>query len=473
MVRLPEQIMLIKKSLRIRNRQIKLAVIIILSIFIASVPSSDYFRRHPLDVLVVITFAVNGLLWSWLLVRELKKYPYSLGGMHWMFCLLFFGLAGFIQYTQGIFPWSITADSELVAWGNVLLTAWSLSVIAGQKLIRERIKLSGTAGILRNPEKLMMIATVASSAHVVFRISQIGLGNMFSRYTAAGELGYTGYESLDMMINRSMMALAYLSAALSFLMWKRRHSGVSFVCLAVSFIALLLGYFPTALARYAAAAIWLGLMMTCWGSMQRYRNFILMFIAAFMLVFPLMNIFRTTLLQNFSLLNAIGRSFDDMTRLWLHGDYDSYGLYLLSIKDIAEYGIDTGHILSIILFFVPRSVWPSKTLSASYEISYRWNLGWHNISCPMPMEGIVDGGALGVILFGLAIGMIIEAVDGSYWRSSCEGSGIRASDLIYPVTVLYFFFFVRGDMFYTIGYYVSFLLVWLFLKKLDSSVDCL
>lgn len=65
------------------------ALLLIIILLLWIVTPSHVIRNNWL---VMVTFSINGVLWTCLLLYEVSKHPYSFSVIHWTFFLLFFFL---------------------------------------------------------------------------------------------------------------------------------------------------------------------------------------------------------------------------------------------------------------------------------------------------------------------------------------------------------------------------------------------
>ena len=79
-----------------------------------------------------------------------------------------------------------------------------------------------------------------------------------------------------------------------------------------------------------------------------------------------------------------------------------------------------------------------------------------NLSCPLPFEGYINFGVIGLIVFACFIGILFSSLDEYRWRESTATS----SDIIsayYPFLLGFSFFAMRGDLMSSFSYTVMFL----------------
>lgn len=95
--------------------------------------------------------------------------------------------------------------------------------------------------------------------------------------------------------------------------------------------------------------------------------------------------------------------------------YDAWSNFMATIDYVQHYGVTYGaQLAGALLFFVPRSIWPSKPVSTGEMIgeylSNHYAMWFTNLSNPFPSEGYVNFGILGVILFAFLLALISRGV---------------------------------------------------------------
>ena len=70
-----------------------LLMVVLLLIPLATLPFS---KLGELNMWIIATFCLNGGLFLWQILRETRRRAFSMAMMHWIFCYLFFFLAGFL-----------------------------------------------------------------------------------------------------------------------------------------------------------------------------------------------------------------------------------------------------------------------------------------------------------------------------------------------------------------------------------------
>lgn len=457
---------MIKVNQKTKNKRIIYLIALILIILTIMILTK--MNNGNRNSSIIFTYLFNGFIWLFLFIREVKKRAYSLIMMQWLFCIFFFSLAPLIQYIVGYFPWINTRSDEILLRANLLLTAWTVAVQMGIYFGKYGKRHYGRY-IYRTWtgfSKLLPILTFFCFLNLAFRIITIGPTNMLLRETNKSvQMASNG--SLSLFILNTMQGLVYFTAAISLVKYRQHHKTIIWALL--NCIILLLSYFPTGMARFVVAVLYLGAMLTYFTNFRKNRFFILLFIASFIIVLPFFSAFRTTA-NSFNIGLIIRNVLVNLIENWLKFDYDAYTLFTLTLEHVDEFGIGKGiHILSDLLFWVPRSLWSGKAYSGSYEIAHARKL-FDNLSFPFPALGYMDGGFLGLFMFGIVIGIIMRKFDDSYWEKlDIYGNSFRPIDVLYPAVLIYWFFMCRGDIFYILSYLSSYLFAWILIVQLSRN----
>lgn len=271
-------------------------------------------------------------------------------------------------------------------------------------------------------------------------------------------VSYSSNGSLSMVISQVSAGIVYFTVILSLVMYKKNKKNILYAW--INCFLLVLSYFPTGIARFAVAVLYLGAMLTFFTKFRKNRIFVLLFICAYAILLPFLSAFRIES-ASLNIGNIIRNIFINLVQNWLQFDYDAYTIFTLTLEHVDKFGTFGGiHILSDLLWWVPRSIWPGKALSGSYEVATERNL-FSNLSFPFPALGYIDGGVFGLFFLGIIVGLIMKKIDNCYWLKLSENEkSFRAIDILYPCVVIYWFFMCRGDIFYILGYLSCYVIAW-------------
>lgn len=443
-----------------------LFIIAVIAVAFLTIPVGSLERRNGT---VIMTFLINGFLWLTLTILEINKHPYSFKLIHWVFCLFFMFFAAFTQYAHNSFPWVEHRSDDTLITANLLLLLWTVGVCIGSLLSGRRKRKNKKSFSIREWhgfEILIPILMIISVLNTIYRVREIGIINLLARATSNVSTGST--QSVAMLIGHSLQACTYFAAVLSLLYWKRNKK--MFLCVVVTVICLLISYFPAGTSRYTAAGIYVGILLTYSNRLKKNRWFIFLFLAAFMVVLPFLNAFRNTAFLDVSFKDALNQTINELSDIWLEGDYDAYSMFTLTIEYVQRRGIAWGRqFMGVLLFWVPRAFWPEKPVGSGYTVGTDLSWSFKNVSCPLPGEGYINFGTVGVLLFAILIGYIISRIDNAYWQTAdTTGQKIRRIDLIYHISMTFFFFMSRGDLMSSFAYMMAYFAIWFILTRMPN-----
>lgn len=416
---------------------------------------------------VYLGFIINTVIWIILFIGEINKRAYSFVLMHWLFSIFFLGFAPTIQYAVGWFPWIRTRSDNVIIRANLLLLVWTIAFQLGVNLAQKFNKRvlrkarhrpvidSQNQFRIENYLQLIPFLTVLNVLFTFYRLVSIGFPNILSRGTNTGvSLSESG--TVSMIITNFMQGLIFFTGALSIVNIKKHRSVESYIYLVVNMLFILVGYFPTSMARYAAGVIYLGLFIVCFKKLRANRLFILVFVMVFTIVPPILNAFRIVSFSEVSLVSVVEEVFSKSVKVWVAYDYDAYTQFTMCLEYTDKYGFEGNHILTVLLFFVPRSIWESKALSGSYIIAHKQGT-FDNVSFPLPAISYMDGGVALMIIFAICVGFLMRYTDNYYWANS-NHRVYNYLDVLYPPLVVFVFFLCRGDLHYIYPYFACYLL---------------
>ena len=405
------------------------------------------------SVAVTVTFALNGALGIVFLCKSIASRPFSLVQMHWVFYVTMFVIAPYSQYLYGYSVWgySLSPDDYLVtnialmAWGGVFacFTGWNGSFASySQKTF--------FSSLPKVSDRAAAMALVCAAVATVLVVAFVGFANLFSRGTFSTGLDKTAGLLFDKAL-RPMPVFAFV-----LLLVRSKQCGKVDSALPIALVLMLISCFPTGMSRYNMACIYGAvLLLSCAPLFEKKGLFPVLFLLAFLVVFPAGNAYRvetfTLAMFGEALLDAIG----NLPRGFCAVDYDAYSMVARSLQYVGSFGATNGHqLLGALLFFVPRAFWPSKPEGSGNLVCSAQGQTTLNISAPLPAEGIVNFGVVGLLVFAVMAALVCRRLDRWFVESKTP---LR---LFYPFACMLLFFVMRGDLLsslaYTVGYAASF-----------------
>lgn len=405
--------------------------------------------------IVISTFIFNGIITFQRLLKN-SKLGYSLSSTIDMFMFIFMFLAPVAQYLKNSFPWwstlSITDNSILFT--NIIISIFLLlyyffydNFIIKYKKEEKKITLLS----FHNNKLVLNIAFVISLIATLYIVYITGIQNLFAR--ATNSTGLDG--SQGMIVDNFLKGFPTTTLLMNLVYWKnnKKFHNISQVLMLFVFTVFL--NFPTGNARFQVAVVYLALLIVV---KQKFNNTYLfkylLFIGLFIL-FPLMNVFRNNTFADLSTLNI---TFPNPIDEFLTGNYDSYSMLTRSIIYVSNNGTTLGRqLIGSLLFFIPRSLWPTKPIGSGAFLGQ--NLGWDftNVSMPYIGEGYINFGLFGIGLFSIILAFITSKLDYSYEEMLVQGyKKISLISIIYPMLIGYIFFIMRGDLLSSLSYAIGY-----------------
>ena len=281
-------------------------------------------------------------------------------------------------------------------------------------------------------------------------IALVGTGNLFTRDAFSTDLDKT----MGLLFDKALRPLPVFAFVLIFA--RAKQCGKSGPALLASLALMLVSCFPAAMARYNMACIYGALLLlVCAPLFEKKGLFPVLFLIAFLVIFPAANSYRwedfTFSMFGEAIVDAIG----NLPRGFCAVDYDAYSMVARTLQYVGSVGATGGYqLLGSLLFFVPRALWPTKPEGSGNLVCAAQGQTQLNISSPLPAEGIVNFGIAGLLIFAVVAALVCRRLD--RWFVESE-SPLR---LFYPFACLLLFFMMRGDLLssfaFTVGYLVSF-----------------
>ena len=426
---------------------------------------------QSLDSLVLATFIINGLLALLCFTIEAMRRPYSLCQVHWLFFLVFFVVAPFSQYCHGYNPWGYVLDDSNRLVANALLMLWAILFFTFSSLRAKRKKGSRDSGKSEASadwnryfvvkELPLWLLAVVCAAVIFYLLYTLEPDQLISR--SGFSFGFSG--SLGTVGERFLRFIPVFLVVYSWIHYRQTRRGLPLLLLSIA--ALLIIAFPTAMARYSMATIYGGLLLTMVEPLRRNKMlFPALLLLALLFVFPLLSSLRGATPDFGLVLSSLAQAASDLPRSFCTNDYDAYSMFARALIYVADNGATWGYqLLGVLLFFVPRTMWPDKPVGSGAMIATSQDQSFVNVACPLPGETAVNFGIVGIVLVPIILGLLFRSLDDWHFKSSSPIA------LFHPFFCMMLFFLLRGDLMsgfaYLAGFFVPFLATTLFVKWLS------
>jgi hypothetical protein len=351
---------------------------------------------------------------------------------------------GMIHAAQGWFPFfdaSYNADEILNV--SLLLAVYATGIFLGHILAG-----SLSAGSVDTPSSHsrtvgdlgILIGSLVSIVVSIVCIALVGLQQFITRRGDI-DLFLPEIDPLSSVLINLPRVATFCAAVI---MAERMISGRSAIMFLLAVPIYVLAFIvnnPLTLARYyffGLALVVLYLLRVV-VSPRSKLIFIAAAIASQLLIFP----FISTLSRG-----GIGEefTFDPIDYISTHGDFDGLQSVLNTYVLVEKHGLSYGwHLLSSLLNFVPRNLWPTKALATGQAAGEAMGFAYVNLSAPLPAEIYVDFGLGGLLVIPFLLGAVITMLDRKAQSAALFGAPI-AERLFYGGLIGYAVIICRGSL---------------------------
>jgi len=406
-----------------------------------------------IPLLILFTFLLNTAIAVWQLYAD--KLPFSLNQVFWIFCLVFMSLAPAAQFLLGVTSWDKQLQPLTFVWANGLLFACYMCYIWMRHNALRTVLICPAPyepSYQQTDLKRYRYAGNGIYAICVLLLLWLNIDGLWWRGTAE-QLRVPMNSSLQLLSDKVLRgAVLYFVLLTIGLFRKKRVGPVQLILVLAAGIAT---NFPLAVARYWMATFYIAILLFVlikflYGRRHMFTSVIT---GALILLFPLLGLVRysrTHIAEQFGSLKDVFR-FSLKT-----GDFDAYTSLCATLEYVHQHGITWGRqLLTVLLFFVPRTVWPGKSIGSGGLVNRVPGHEFVNYCSPLFAEGYINFGVIGSLLFTGLFAYIVTRYDRFYWNAQKGGF----SRLFYPIAIGMFFFILRGDLLssfaYTVGIYIA------------------
>lgn len=398
------------------------------------------------------------LVLSLLLMIFGDKYSYSMNKIFYLFVFFFFGIAPAIQYQEGIILWvdKFYSNQDYFMMNSLILFIMVMyhglytlfSHIKPHYIERKIVEFNNRSKKMLNVRLLVVALLSLLISLFVYRF------NIDSMLIRGGSTIFT---------SEGMLSLIYFNfvrpiPAISLFFYKIKKNNNRYVEVML-WIILLLTNFPSSAARFYIAAIYIPLLLIYIKRMdERYLLLNKILIAGLLFVFPLLDQLRQ--LEHLSEFRLSAIDF----KMFIDGHFDSYQMFMyVVINKVITHG---RQLLTALLFFVPRSLWPGKSVGSGNYIANKFDFIFDNISMNFFGEGYINFGYFGIFLFVIVLAYFNARYDYLYWNRIERGTALS---VFYLQGLGLQVFWLRGDLLsgfaFLMGMFVSTIVVYFMITK--------
>lgn len=375
------------------------------------------------------------------------RYNFSLNKIFFLFSIFFFGISPIIQFQNSTVFWGGTFISPDTYFRLNLIIIFILLIYLFLYSLIKPVRKNKNIGQENEYSVILMLILSILATSLILIVFRFDFDSLLFRS-----------ESSSIAIDNSSIELIFRTfirpiPVITLLLFKLSSKKNTLVEVVLALLVLLTN-FPTSNARFFIAAIYIPLLIMYLPVIKRkYLALPIILLIALVYIFPLLNqarVVNSIYDFNFSL------NFDAFNT----GHYDSYQMFA-RVYDLnyISYG---KQLISVILFFVPRSLWPAKSIGSGSLIASEFNFVYDNISMNFFGEGYINFGFAGILIFVSILAYLTKKLDSKYWTSL--KSNQFASIYLFMVGLL--IFILRGDLLSSFSYTIGLILSIVFTNKI-------
>ncbi|NDV01244.1 O-antigen polymerase [Pseudoroseicyclus tamaricis] len=366
------------------------------------------------------------------------------------FFLFFLAFPGYMQISLGIFPWGAQLPLGHLSLGIGLIALSQLSYAMGQTYAQSKPP-------PRVDDSRLTVLDVSfyvkwSWGLALFAIICAGLAGPDSLLTARQERGEGGFEGLTqqfLFISRAVSVLAmvmmiYLARFCPFA-GLRRQCRIALVLYIPIFFVI---HFPPALSRFAL----FGAMIAISCPFLNYKNrvfkvmMIVLSILFLLFVYPVAKILADGTFSVAEVVESV-RSVNVLGSL-VRADFDAFMQIVSTVEYLEEGhgGIRWGYnFFGVLLFFVPRGIWPGKPRDTGSLVSESLGYWYNNVSSPLPAESLMAFGLIGPVIVFALLGYFVLRIERAAGSPGSAGSSL-SQFVLYAITMGFIVIIMRGAL---------------------------
>lgn len=421
------------------------------------------------NIFIVVGFILIGALSLVNIVKDSRII--STNKFFWYFQFVFMCIAPLCQYLSGYFPWSVRIDDFDMEIAQLMEICWSVlymsfyhrtKVKAGNRHIGVRIRNYLIVDRFFSPVSLAIMFACAMAGFALL-VKMIGFYDLFFRSENTLDIENS---TINFIVRKFLTALPVMVCAVYLLVIRKKKSVLMITAVVVLIFATVCSNFPTSTTRYWMGTIFIGIIFVTIIRRKESRLVDYGIILGLLVAFPLFYWFKTMTITDFfgGSIKFFGiiESFNTI-------DFDAFTLVARSVRYVRENGITWGQqLINIILFFIPRAIWESKPITTNVLIASSQNQTFTNLSCPLPAEGYVNFGWIGVIIYCFVYAKFNHYIDDVFWNRNTDNE-ISVINMAYPFLCVITLYINRGPLqpsfIQTIALILPLFLIVLFSKK--------
>ena len=429
----------------------------------------DYYYQIDIITFLIINVLLNGAIFSYLLSCD----GISLRVIYSYYTFIFMSFVPIFQYLTGV--WRFGFDFSLIKpfvflinLGNIFyFISYFLSSRKEKNLVKKE-KYKNFRYSISERNLLLMSIPITIIAFVL--ISIYGFNPSASIVRTAMGSTHSPFESILEFIFRPLVFFLFLFSFINLKFVSKNKLSILLFLVYLFNIILIIN--PLSSARSITLFLYFPILIIIFPPSHKRSFFYLFF-----LLFSIAGSFFQTEFRNFFVTGQVkGFSVEYM----FEGHFDGFEMGCHTLAFVQESGIEYGRQLGgALLFFIPRAIWPTKPVGSGEYIGWEYlskhfEVLWANFGMPLVAEAFLNFHFIGVIIFFVFIGRVSFMLDNKFklWQNtnvqnqSIKKFSFDQNMILYPMSLGFFLFALRGDLFSAFSFATGLVISFLISKKL-------
>ena len=404
--------------------------------FIFTILSLDFSKA---SFWIVFSFFIMGIFYFYKIISAKKNI--SLYRVYYIFAFVFMFYAPLQQYLSGTVFWAsnglaITYSDDDYLKANLVLTIFTICFEIGYHLFNSKKE---------TKKKNYVVIPSDFAEGVMIALSLLAFATLFISGNITNRSGYDfENQNISGQVNNILRFIPVSCFIITFLQ-KDKNGKKNTFALIVYIIEIFIIFFPLngGMSRFLLFGTYMALIALLFSHGKHKSLFFLLFIIGFFFVFSSFNYFKTHNITDFSEFSLSLVNFN-------HSDFDAYQMLMASIKYVEREGVFFGgNILTVLLCWIPRSIWPGKMEPSGAIVAGYWGSWYTNLSCPIYAEFFLAFGYIGIILGAFIISWILKKIDSFDYSQRYFKKGV------FCVLSGFLIYILRGALLPTVSYFIA------------------
>lgn len=419
-------------------------------------------RLPPVDLLVVV--ALNCVLLHVIFIWYSKRKSFDFFLVTLYFYWLFFGLSPLANTISGRWLWGdITFEKQGYILYAIVLLWLFLGVFSISYMLTFRGTQKGRVSHLRTTREFAFsIAGLLTVGLSLLAVAILGVDGLVAR--GGADIGGSTVPFSGLIAQNVLRPALIFMPVFIWLGYSASDRGVGLYRPALVVALIVVGLamnLPTSLGRYSILMLGttlLGAIYIIYGKFARR-----LFLAPMLLLVSMVGSF---FIAGFRYAESVGEVIEQFatknvgvsSNQMFSGDLDAFEVFVYGLEYSDLNGVSLGRQgLGVALFWVPRGWWdqkplPTGTLLGETHINIMTRADNTNLSAPLPLEGYMNFGVVGVVLFAAGFGFVLGLIERNHMRCVARGVLISYSGAIRLPLLGLWLYILRGSLLPTFAY---------------------